>query len=73
MENKIEKLVQKANNAICWDNWSDDETGKPYKLGEVYFSKLEWIRENLDDEELLGIIDDLQETICPILNELDKD
>ena len=69
----------------------DDEEGNTteghYKLGEVYYCKLDWIKEYMlgekyttyeegYDEELdekLEIINDLQETICPILNLLDNE
>ena len=72
----MEKLLGNAINAINWDNWTDEETDKPAKLGDVYYCKLDWLKDHLKDdedlEEMLGIIDDLQETIVPILNELDK-
>lgn len=83
---EVKSLITKANNAITWDNWSDDD-GNPYKLGEVYYCKLDWIKEYMlgekyteyeegYDEELdekLDIINDMQETICPILNLLDNE
>jgi len=77
MKNVI-ALLSKANQAIIWDNWVDEETGRFNRLGEVYYCKLDWIKENLDPEgdsydELVGIIEDMQETICPILNEIDQD
>lgn len=82
----MEKLLGNAINAINWDNWTDEDTNEPAKLGDVYYCKLDWLKEHLlgskfttyeegEDAELdkmLGIIDDLQETIVPILNELDK-
>lgn len=82
----MKELLIKAFNRINWDNWTDDETGDTYKLGEVYFSKLEWMKEYIlgskyatyvegDDcelDEMLDIITDLQETIMPILNKLDN-
>jgi hypothetical protein len=83
----MKELLTSAFNRINWDNFTDEETNKPYKLGEVYYCKLEWLKEHLlgskyttyeegDDEELdemLDIITDLQETISPILNELDNE
>lgn len=75
MENLLGLLV-KANNAIVWDNWVDEETGRYNKLGDVYWCKLDWIKESLNPEtheEFISIIEDLQETICPILNEIDQD
>jgi len=70
---EVKSLITTANNAITWDNWSDDD-GNPYKLGEVYYCKLDWIKETLDeDDEAYFTIEDLQETICPILNLLDNE
>lgn len=77
MKNLLGLLV-KANRAINWDNWKEEdedgeETGKYHKLGDVYYCKLDWLKDHIEDEEMLGIIEDLQETICPILNEIDQD
>ena len=86
MNTTLETQLQKAMNVVNWDNWTDDETNEPAKLGDVYYCKLEWLKEHLlgskfttyeegDDcelDEMLDIITDLQETIVPILNELDK-
>ncbi len=83
----MKELLTQAFNRISWDNWTDEETGEPNKLGDVYYCKLEWLKEHLlgskyatyeegDDEELdemLDIITDLQETISPILNKLDNE
>lgn len=83
---EVKSLMTSANNSITWDNWSDDD-GNPYKLGDVYYSKLDWIKEYMLDskyteyeegydeelDEKLDIINDLQETICPILNLLDNE
>jgi hypothetical protein len=67
----IETYTQTALNRVNWDNW-EEEDGSYFKLGDVYFNKLEWLKEHIEDEEMLDIITDLQETIVPILNELDK-
>jgi len=79
----IETYTQTAMNRINWENWEDDNGGH-FQLGDVYLNKLDWLKEHLlsskytfqgqDDEldEMLDIINDLQETIVPILNELDK-
>lgn len=76
METLVENQLQTAINRICWDNWTDDDTNEPAKLGDVYYCKLDWLKDHLKDdedlEEMLDIINDLQETIVPILNELDK-
>jgi hypothetical protein len=72
MSTTLETQLQKAINTVNWDNWTDDETDEPMKLGDVYWNKLEWVKEHLKDDEMLDIITDLQETIVPILNELDK-
>lgn len=83
---KRNDLIKSAMNRISWDNW-ENEDGTHYKLGDVYFCKLDWIKEYMlgekyttyeegYDEELdekLDIINDLQETICPILNLLDNE
>jgi hypothetical protein len=73
-KDEMKKCMTKAFNAICWDNWEDEETGQPDKLGHVYYCKLDWIKETLEeDDEMYSIIEDLQETICPILNLLDNE
>lgn len=70
-ETLLERYTKTALNTINWSNW-EDEDGSYFKLGDVYYSKLEWMKEHIEDEEMLDIINDLQETIVPILNELDK-
>ena len=76
METLVENQLQTAINRICWDNWTDEVTNEPAILGDVYYCKLDWLKGHLKDdedlEEMLDIINDLQETIVPILNELDK-
>jgi hypothetical protein len=85
-ESSLAQGVNTAVNQITWDNW-EEEDGTHSKLGDVYFCKLDWIKEYMlgsklttyeegYDEELdekLDIINDLQETICPILNLLDNE
>jgi hypothetical protein len=72
MNTTLDAQLQTAFNTINWDNWMNENTNEPMKLGDVYWNKLEWMRDHLEDEEMLDIIDDLQMTIVPILNELDK-
>lgn len=72
MNTTLDTQLQTAFNTINWDNWMNENTNEPMKLGDVYWNKLEWIKDHLEDEEMLDIIDDLQMTIVPILNELDK-
>jgi len=72
MNTTLDTQLQTAFNTINWDNWMNENTNEPMKLGDVYWNKLEWMRDHLEDEEMLDIIDDLQMTIVPILNELDK-
>lgn len=65
--------MTKAYDAVNWSNW-EEEDKTPYKLGDVYYCKLDWIKETLDeDDEAYDTITDLQETICPILNILDNE
>lgn len=85
-KSEMSKLVKNAINEVIWDNW-EEEDGTYSKLGDVYYCKLDWIKEFMlgakyteyeegYDEELdekLEIITDLQETICPILNLLDNE
>lgn len=71
-KSEMSKRVNTAIDEINFENY-EHEDGQPYKLGEVYWSKLEWIRGELEDEEMAGILYDIQETICPILNLLDND
>ncbi len=70
---EVKSLMTSANNAIIWDNW-ENEDKTHMKLGEVYWSKLDWIKDELDeDDEAYDTINDLQETICPILNLLENE
>ena len=85
-KDSMSKDIRTAMNRVTWDNW-EHEDGTHFKLGDVYWSKLDWLKESLldskhtiyeegDDEELdemLDIITDLQETIVPILNLLDNE
>jgi hypothetical protein len=65
--------MTKAYDAVNWSNW-ENEDKTHMKLGEVYWSKLDWIKDTLDeDDEAYDTITDLQETICPILNLLDNE
>jgi hypothetical protein len=87
MNTILETQLQKAMNVVNWDNWTDEETSEPAKLGDVYYCKLDWLKEYLlgskfttyeegedcELDEMLDIINDLQETIVPILNHLDKE
>lgn len=70
---KRNDLIKSAMNRISWDNW-ENEDKTHYKLGDVYFCKLDWIMETLDeDDEAYDTLQDIQETICPILNLLDNE
>jgi hypothetical protein len=72
-KNSMSKLIKTAMNEVVWDNWEEDD-GTYMKLGDVYWSKLDWIKDTLDeDDEAYDTINDLQETICPILNLLDNE
>lgn len=85
-KNEMKTRMTKAFNAVNWDNWSDDDD-VPFKLGNVYWSKLDWLKEYVlgdklptyeegddpDLDEMIEVITDLQETICPILNLLDNE
>ena len=74
---KLNELIEKATITINWENWHEEDedgeyTGGQHKLGDVYYCKLDWLKDHVEDEEMLGIIEDLHETICPILNLLDQ-
>lgn len=72
-KNSMSKLIRTAMNEVNWSNW-ENEDKTHMKLGEVYWSKLDWIKDELDeDDEAYDTITDLQETICPILNLLDNE
>jgi len=72
-KDSMSKDIRTAMNRITWDNW-ENEDGTHFKLGDVYWSKLDWILETLDeDDESYDTLQDLQETIVPILNLLDNE
>jgi hypothetical protein len=63
--------------SINWDNYTvDDEEDitieKYCDLGEALFMQLDWVKENLPDdedtEELLDYINAMQEHVCPIIS-----
>ncbi len=39
------KDICKWIGGLSWENFYDDETGKPYSLGGMYYNKLQWIIE----------------------------
>lgn len=70
---EVKSLMTSAYNVVNWQNW-ENEDKTHMKLGEVYWSKLDWIKDELDeDDEAYDTINDIQETICPILNLLDNE
>lgn len=72
-KDSMSKDIRTAMNRVSWDNW-ENEDGTHYKLGDVYYCKLDWIMETLDeDDEAYDTLQDIQETICPILNLLDNE
>ena len=72
MTNKLKELVLKLQDDINWENWTDDN-GHYFKSGGVIFSQLEWIKEGIDDDEFIDILDKVQRLVCPILDELDDE
>lgn len=72
-KDSMSKDILTAMNRVSWDNWKNED-GTHYKLGDVYYCKLDWIMETLDeDDEAYDTLQDIQETICPILNLLDNE
>lgn len=74
-ESNMSNLVRAAINEVNWSNW-EQEDGTHFKLGDVYYSQLDWIKESQlidEDDEAYDTILALQETICPILNLLDNE
>ncbi len=70
-KNEMRNRVINALHLIDWDNWLEKD-GQPFKLGDVYWSRLEWAKGEQEDDEIVDIIQDIQDTICPILNLLDN-
>lgn len=64
--------VKNALDSIIWENWQEAD-GQAFKLGEVYWSQLEWAKGEQEDEEIAELLQEIQDTICPILNLLDND
>lgn len=74
-ESNMSNLVRAAMNEVNWSNW-EQEDGTHFKLGDVYWSQLDWIKESQlidEDDEAYDTLISIQETICPILNLLDNE
>lgn len=74
-KSEMKTRMTKAMNEVNWSNW-EQEDGTHFKLGDVYYSQLDWIKESQlidEDDEAYDTILALQETICPILNLLDNE
>ena len=70
-KSEMNNRMANALHSIDWENWQEAD-GQPFKLGEVYWSRLEWAKGEQEDDEIVDIIQDIQDTICPILNLLDN-
>lgn len=70
-KSEMNSKMKNAFNSINWENWVEDD-GQSFKLGEVYWSRLEWAKGEQEDDEIVDLMQDIQDTICPILNLLDN-
>ena len=70
-KSEMRNRVTNALHSITWENWQEAD-GQAFKLGEVYWSRLEWAKGEQEDDEIVDLIQDIQDTICPILNLLDN-
>jgi hypothetical protein len=68
---EMNKRVTRLIDQIEWDNWVEED-GQAFKVGEVYWSRLEWAKGEQEDDEIVELLQDIQDTICPILNLLDN-
>ena len=74
-KDSMSNLIRTAMNEVNWSNW-EQEDGTHFKLGDVYWSQLDWIKESQlidEDDEAYDTLISIQETICPILNLLDNE
>lgn len=55
---KLQTWIQ----SIDWENWTH-MNGKHWDICQVLYCKLDWVRENLTDDELIETIDRVQEII----------
>lgn len=70
-----EEALSKISQEITWDNWIEDQDGKYltdengnykyWKVTQVLFCKLEWIKKNLsdDDDEHFDTIEQIQDLL----------
>ena len=76
---KLKDIVKSANKEINWDNYMDEgETlGKEeyWNTGQVFYSQLEWVKENIpvndNTEELFDYITEIQKA-CEAFNIIDN-
>ena len=73
---EMKRIALDAIREINWENYHDeeDESKGYFKLGQVFFSQLEWIKENLEQndstDELIDYITEIQNA-CEVFNILD--
>ena len=70
-KSEMNSKMKNAFHSINWENWVEDD-GQSFKLGEVYWSRLEWAKGEQENDEIVDLMQDIQDTICPILNLLDN-
>jgi len=44
------ETAQKIVDNITWDNW-EDEKGKPFSTNDVLANRIEWLKEELSDDQ----------------------
>lgn len=61
----IQKALKSIGQDIDFDNFTDENTGKTWKTSQVLYCRLDWLKENLKDEDEEGkeTIDYLQQII----------
>ena len=56
-EEKANDIIENLNNEISWDNWQG-EKGKYFEIEDVFYSRLEWLRDFINNNT---IVDDKEE------------
>lgn len=49
---KRETKLERLTNMIEWDNWENESDESYMEISEVLYSRLEWIKEQIEDSDI---------------------